>query len=158
MKPTGVSPVKTDKPKRSRANNVGRPTKDASLISSEKLTLYLTPPEMSQLTSSHEQARQGTKLSLNEFAKQRLFLRREREASASVGMAQHQLKKLSELVSELRHIGVNYNQSVKRINQYHFPEQLHKEFEKNAHLAREILILIEQTKQVYETLENSQQF
>ena len=109
---------------------------------------------MNQLTGSHANARQGTKLSLNEFAKQRLFSGRKPDVSPSTGLTQYQLKKLNELVNELRHIGVNYNQSVKRINQYHFPEQLHHEFEKNAALAAEILDLIRQAKQVYETLEN----
>lgn len=155
MKTEGVPATKNEKPTVSRANKGGRRSKDASLVSSEKLTLYLTPSEMSQLTSSHEQARQGTKLSLNEFAKRRLLSPRKIQITSPVGLTQYGLKKLSELVNELRHIGVNYNQSVKRINQYHFPEQLRSEFQKNAVLAGEILDLVKQTKLFYETLENS---
>ena len=138
----------------SRAAKGGRPPKEAGLVSSEKLTLYLTPTEMKQLISSHQRAMQGAKLSMNEFIKKRLFTRQKVVKPASRSLTDYQLKKLCELVSELRHIGVNYNQSVKRINQYHFPDQLHREFQENAVLANEILELIRKTKNVYETLEN----
>jgi hypothetical protein len=155
MKTKRVTTSKADKPMGTKASRGGRPIKDAKLVCSEKLTLYLTPPEMIMLTGNHDNARRGVKLSLNEFAKQQLFSRRKVAVTATSSLNQYQLKKLNELVSELRHIGVNYNQSVKRLNQYHFPEQLHGEFEKNARLAGEILTLIQQAKQLFESLEKS---
>lgn len=136
-------------------NKGGRPTKDVRLVCSEKVTVYLTVDESERLKASHQLVKGPNRLSLNEFVKQQLFSKRITSRQAQTGLPGMELKKLNALVNELKRIGVNYNQSVKRLNQFHISVQLRDEFRKNAALAGEILILIEQTKILYGQLEQS---
>lgn len=138
-----------------RRNKGGRPTKDVQLVCSEKVTVYLTIGEIERLKVSHQLVKGTNRLSLNEFVKQRLFSKRMTSQQSQTGLPGMELKKLNALVNELKRIGVNYNQSVKRLNQFHISVQLRDEFRKNAALAGEILILIEQTKKLYGQLEQS---
>ena len=138
-----------------RRNRGGRPTKDVRLVCSEKVTVYLTIDELGRLKASHQLVKGTNRLSLNEFVRQQLFAKRMTSRQAQTGLPGMELKKLNALVTELKRIGVNYNQSVKRLNQFHISVQLRDEFKKNAALAGEILSLIEQTKKLYGQLEQS---
>ena len=136
-------------------NKGGRPTKDVRLVCSEKVTIYLTIDDLGRLKASHQLVKETNRLSLNEFVKQQLFSKRVTSRQSQTGLPSMELKKLNALVNELKRIGGNYNQSVKRLNQFHISGQLRDEFKKNAVLAGEILSLIEQTKKLYGQLEQS---
>ena len=134
----------------------GRPALYSSLVCSKKITLYLTLDELAKLQAHHAESRGTGKQSMNEFAKQLLFARKKRGSRVHrLGMKLDQLKKLDGFLIELKRINLNYNQSVKRLNQFHLSDDLYREFQQNIRLATTISELIEQTKLIYELIELS---
>lgn len=156
---TADAPVESPKAK-------GRPTKVDSLKATIVLKVYLTPTEAQRVNSLYQQQTTGKRTTKSEFAKNRIFtplLPQGRPTHASSKpdrgllklMSQIQLNKLDSLLTQLRPIGINLNQSTRRLHQYHLQAHVEKEAKLHGRLLEQIAELIGRIEVLYDEVENT---
>ncbi|WP_461117527.1 plasmid mobilization protein [Spirosoma jeollabukense] len=160
MKPTPKKPASTELRDQKKGNKGGRPTKEEALKKSNRLYLHLTEEEARSFDAAWQQHRLTRKISRNEFAKQRLFatsvfgnLLPKSKAGVDSKLLLDRLdqgiKLLNQFVIQLRTIGQNYNQSVKRLNNVYLSNEVRAEITQQRGLLLEIAKLIQWSDQQY---------
>lgn len=144
----------------------GRPTKEDSLKATIVLKVYLTPTEAQQVNNLYQQQTTGKRSTKSEFAKNRIFTplltpgrpthaSSKRDRQVIKLMSQIQLNKLDSLLTQLRPIGINLNQSTRRLHQYHLQAHIEKEARLHGRLLEQIAVLIDRIKALYDEVENT---
>ena len=159
-----MKPASTESQDQKKGSKGGRPIKDEALKKSNRLYLHLTEKEAQSFETAWQQQRLTKKISRNEFAKQCLF------ATAIVGSTlpkntvgvepkflldrlDQGIKLLNQFVTQLRAIGLNYNQSVKRLNNIYLSNEVRTEITQQRGLLIEIGKLTQWSDQQYKQAE-----
>ena len=157
-----------------RTNRYSTPFK-AEADKATKLTkTYLTPGESETFEGNYRLACLGRKMSRSQFIKERILIKENEEQQfgsgeeATVEQRQEirksskeekkllsiaQLNRLEELTKNLNRIGVNYNQSTRRLNQFDLPPDIFGEAVVNKELEKQIIQLVEQLENLYREIE-----
>lgn len=144
----------------------GRPTKEDSLKATIVLKVYLTPTEAQQVNNLYQQQTTGKRSTKSEFAKNRIFTpvltpgrpthaSSKRDRQVVKLMSQIQLNKLDSLLTQLRPIGINLNQSTRRLHQYHLQAHVEKEARLHGQLLKQIAVLIDRIEALYDEVETT---
>lgn len=150
----------SETPSQKKSKKGGRPTKDEALKKTNRLYLHLTDEEARAFHESWQHKRLTKKISRNEFAKHRLFAsaingessrnhRVEEEPTAIIDRLDQCIKLLNQFVIQLRAIGLNYNQSVKRLNNIYLSNEVRAEITQQRELLIDITKLIQWSDQQY---------
>lgn len=157
-----------------RTNRYSTPFKVEADKATKLTKTYLTPGESETFEANYRLTCLGRKMSRSQFIKERI-LTKENEGQQS-GTAEEatveqrqeirksskeekkllsiaQLNRLEELTKNLNRIGVNYNQSTRRLNQFDFPADIFGEAVVNKELEKQIIQLVEQLENLYREIE-----
>lgn len=159
---------------RKRTNHYTTPFK-AEADKATKLTkTYLTPGESETFEGNYRLACLGRKMSRSQFIKERILLKEDEEEQFGTGketpveqrqeirksskeekklLSIAQLNRLEELTKNLNRIGVNYNQSTRRLNQFDLPPDIFGEAVVNKELEKQIIQLVGQLENLYKEIE-----
>ena len=159
---------------RKRTNCYTTPFK-AEADKATKLTkTYLTPGESETFEGNYRLACLGRKMSRSQFIKERILLKEDEEQQFGTGeetpverrqvirksseeekklLSIAQLNRLEELTKNLNRIGINYNQSTRRLNQFDLPPDIFGEAAVNKELEKQIIQLVGKLEKLYKEME-----
>jgi hypothetical protein len=137
-------------PGQKKSNKGGRPTKEEAFKKTNRIYLHLTDEEARSFHEAWQHQRLTKKISRNEFAKHRLFAWSiNGESSRKLRVEDQCIKLLNQFVIQLRAIGLNYNQSVKRLNNIYLSNEVRAEITQQRELLIDITKLIHWSDQQY---------
>ena len=160
MKSASKGSSTSETPGQKKSDKGGRPTKEEAFKKTNRIYLHLTDEEARSFNEAWQHQRLTKKISRNEFAKHRLFawaingessrkLSVEEEPKAIIDRLDQCIKLLNQFVIQLRAIGLNYNQSVKRLNNIYLSNEVRAEITKQRELLIDITKLIHWSDQQY---------
>ena len=142
-----------------KANKGGRPSVDPQQRIEKGKTINASPDELKRINDIYRMKTAGTKTSFSSFAKEVLFSLEGNTISPNKRQAtSDQLGiitlELGQIKRELRAMGSNYNQVVKRINSLFVSAEIKREAQLHNQLFRQIEPLLQQVDQLIERIEN----
>lgn len=157
-----------------RTNRYTTPFKSEADKATKLTKTYLTPGESETFEGNYRLACLGRKMSRSQFIKERILLKEDEEQQFGTGeetpveqrqemrknskeekklLSIAQLNRLEELTKNLNRIGVNYNQSTRRLNQFDLPPDIFGEAVVNKELEKQIIQLVGQLENLYKEIE-----
>ena len=173
-KPTTDRTPEGEEVAKKRTSRYKTPFKSAADKSSKLAKTYLTPGELETFEANYRAAYIKQKMSRSQFIKERILANEDRGWLSDSGeknpldlsreakriskeemrlLSTVQLNRLDELTKNLNRIGVNYNQSTRRLNQFELRPEILDESVKNKALEKQIVQLIEKLEYLYWEIE-----
>lgn len=155
VEPTRSSPI----------HKGGRPRKKADGKKTKRLSLHLTPGEAATFEAAYQQHKLSKPVSRNEFAKGQIFnpARSLKTSQKSEGILpvrnfteeiNQVLRLLNVLVVQLKAIGINYNQSVKRLNGMYLAKEVRAEITQQVDCLSQLTNLLTWSHEIQHKMDN----